>query len=197
MKLAALVVLSVLLVLPSCKPTSPGDDGASVDLVLPAELPVAKDALTPLRREGDPAVVPDPVRTASGLTYAVAQKGRGSPPFAGTEVRIHYTAWVRQGDKLGRSFTDSRATGHPEAFVLASSGVGSSDLDGGGFQLDKPPQPLALPGLVECVRTMQQGERRWVLLPAALAYGEKGLDGVVKPNADVVFDIELISYGPR
>ena len=42
---------------------------------------------------------------------------------------------------------------------------------------------------------LQLGERAVFTVPAALAYGKKGVGGVIPKGADLVFDIELLSIG--
>jgi peptidylprolyl isomerase len=48
-----------------------------------------------------------------------------------------------------------------------------------------------LPGLREAVSQMVTGERARFWVPAALAYGEKPVEGFY-PAGDLVYDIELV-----
>jgi len=47
-------------------------------------------------------------------------------------------------------------------------------------------------GWDEGVMTMKPGEKRTLIVPYWLAYGEKGIRGKIPPHATLVFDIELL-----
>jgi FKBP-type peptidyl-prolyl cis-trans isomerase FkpA len=40
---------------------------------------------------------------------------------------------------------------------------------------------------------MKEGGKRTLRIPAAMAYGASGAGGVIKPNSDLIFDVELIA----
>ena len=87
---------------------------------------------------------------------------------------MHYTGWLfdaSAGGK-GRKFDSSRDRGQPFAFPL-----------GGG---------RVIQGWDQGVAGMQVGGLRRLVIPADLAYGERGAGGVIPPGATLLFEVELL-----
>ncbi len=118
--------------------------------------------------EGIPQVAGDTVTTPSGLKYIDMTVGAGAQPAAGQVVNAHYTGWLTDGKK----FDSSRDRGQTFSFPLGQGRV--------------------IPGWDEGIASMKVGGRRLLIIPANLAYGERGAGGVIPPNATLVFDVELV-----
>jgi FKBP-type peptidyl-prolyl cis-trans isomerase len=106
--------------------------------------------------------------TPSGLKYYQLKKGTGAVAKAGDTVRVHYTGWLTDGKK----FDSSLDRGEPIEFPLGQGRV--------------------IKGWDEGVAGMKIGEKRQLQIPAALGYGDRGAGGVIPPNADLIFDVELV-----
>lgn len=109
--------------------------------------------------------------TDSGLCYVTLKPGDGPTPPKGASVRVHYTGWLTDG----RKFDSSVDRGEPTDFNLTEGPGG------------------VIKGWVEGVSTMKVGEKRRLLIPPELAYGQSGRPPRILPNSILIFDIELLA----
>jgi len=112
--------------------------------------------------------VPDATMTDSGLQYIDTVVGSGAAPVAGKRVTVHYTGTLKDGQK----FDSSRDRDKPFTFVIGRHRV--------------------IAGWEEGVMGMRVGGRRQLIIPPELGYGERGVPGVIPPDATLFFDVELL-----
>lgn len=106
----------------------------------------------------------------SGLYYMVRKLGKGPNPPKGSLVTVNY-----EGRFLDETVFDSSAKrGGPYQFQV---GVGRE-----------------IKGWDEAVLTMRKGERRTLIIPHWLAYGESGKDDVIPPKTTLVYEMELVDF---
>ena len=113
-----------------------------------------------------------PVTTPSGLKYIDEQVGTGAEALKGKTVSVNYTGWLNEKGSKGKKFDSS--LDRKEAFDF---GLGAGQV---------------IPGWDEGVAGMKVGGKRTLMIPSKLAYGAGGAGGVIPPNADLIFDVELL-----
>lgn len=108
------------------------------------------------------------ITTASGLQYVILNQGNGAVATAGHNVSVHYTGWLTNGTK----FDSSVDRGQPFQFPLGAGQV--------------------IKGWDEGVAGMKVGEKRKLIIPSNLGYGERGAGNLIPPNSNLIFDVELL-----
>ena len=90
-------------------------------------------------------------------------------PKAGDRLKMHYTGTLADG---GTKFDSSRDRGQPFEFQI---GVGQ-----------------VIAGWDQGVIQMSVGQRANLYIPSEMGYGAQGAGGAIPPNADLIFDVELL-----
>jgi FKBP-type peptidyl-prolyl cis-trans isomerase FkpA len=108
------------------------------------------------------------VTTPSGLKYVDLVVGTGQEARKGQTVKVHYTGWLTDG----RKFDSSVDRGQPFPFPLGAGRV--------------------IQGWDEGVAGMKLGGKRKLMIPPQLAYGARGAGGVIPPNAELIFEVQLL-----
>jgi len=114
-------------------------------------------------------------KTNSGLEYEITQEGTGASPEKGKPVTVHYTGWLNSNGEPGTKFDSSVDRGQPFTFIISVGQV--------------------IRGWDEGVASMKIGEKRRLFIPSTLGYGAHGAGAVIPPNANLIFDVELLNVG--
>jgi FKBP-type peptidyl-prolyl cis-trans isomerase len=103
----------------------------------------------------------------SGLQYKVITAGQGKKPVETDTVLCNYKGTFVDGTE----FDSSAEAGKPVPFEIKS----------------------VIPGFKEALQLMPVGSKWKIVVPASLAYGERGAGNVIGPNATLIFEVELVS----
>ncbi|MDR1986546.1 MAG: peptidylprolyl isomerase [Treponema sp.] len=147
-------------------------DQAAFDQLL-KEAAAAQAAKTKVKRDADLAQIkskyPQAALSPSGIHYLIQKAGTGNKPSRGKMVALNYKGMLLSG----KVFDGSDFQGGPLEFQV---GLGK-----------------VIPGWEETVLDMQLGEKRLVVIPPELAYGEQAVgDGLIPANSFLVFEMELV-----
>lgn len=116
----------------------------------------------------EPTAVGQSKTTATGLTYETLKEGTGKVAEPGKTVSVHYTGVLDDG-----TIFDSSREREPFSFLLGHGQV--------------------IAGWDQGVHGMKIGERRKLVIPGKLAYGDSPPAGSKIPqNATLTFDVELL-----
>ena len=107
-------------------------------------------------------------KTGSGLMVATTKEGHGKAAANGTKVRVMYSGWLEDGTK----FDSSVDRGKPFEFNLGAGRV--------------------IKGWDEGMLGIKPGERRQLVIPAALAYGNREV-GKIPPGSTLIFNVEAVA----
>jgi FKBP-type peptidyl-prolyl cis-trans isomerase len=103
-----------------------------------------------------------------GIYYKVLKPGTGSTPERGNTVVVNYEGRLFDGN----IFDQTKPGDSPFEFAVGTGAV----IRGWDLVLLK----------------MKKGEKATVVIPSALAYGDRGAGGRIAPFTPLVFDIELV-----
>ncbi len=107
------------------------------------------------------------ITTASGLQYRVIEAGSGQQPKADDKVLVHYRGRLIDGTE----FDSSHKRNKPASFKVNQ----------------------VIKGWTEALQLMPRGSHWQLVIPAELAYGDRGAGALIPPKSTLIFDVELIS----
>jgi FKBP-type peptidyl-prolyl cis-trans isomerase FkpA len=106
------------------------------------------------------------IKTPSGITIKTIKEGTGANPKASDTVKVHYRGTLADG----KEFDSSYKRGEPTSFPLNR----------------------VIPCWTEGIQTLKVGGKATLVCPPELAYGSRGIGGVIPPNATLTFEVELL-----
>jgi FKBP-type peptidyl-prolyl cis-trans isomerase FkpA len=105
-------------------------------------------------------------KTPSGIGITMLTAGTGANPKASDTVKVHYRGTLTDG----KEFDSSYKRGQPASFPLNR----------------------VIPCWTEGVQAIKVGGKAKLSCPSNLAYGSRGIPGVIPPDSVLNFEIELI-----
>jgi len=129
-------------------------------------------------------------KTTTGLQYVITKKAGGKKPANGANIYIHYAGFLENGTLFDSSIEEvSKAFGKYDENRAAQNGYQPIP-----FQAGK--KDGMIPGFIEGLEKLSFGDKAVIFIPSKLRYGEAGAGGVIPPNANIIFEIELLEKMP-
>jgi FKBP-type peptidyl-prolyl cis-trans isomerase len=100
----------------------------------------------------------------NGLQYKILKAGEGKKPTADSAVEVKYRGTFIDGKEFDSSGSETRI-----------------------FEVKE-----VIPGWQEALQLMPVGSKWQIVVPAELAYGERGMGQVIMPNSTLIFEVELV-----
>ena len=110
--------------------------------------------------------------SAADVKILDTKVGTGDAAVNGKTLSVHYDGYLSDAGKKGKKFDSSRDRGAPFSLVLGAHQV--------------------IPGWEQGLQGMKVGGTRTLTIPPELGYGTRGAGGVIPPNAELIFDVELM-----
>lgn len=121
----------------------------------------------------------------SGLKVYTITKGTGAKPKVGQKVKVFYAGYLADGGLFDSNY---------EAVAVKFNKFDQKRKQGRGYDaisMDYSPDATLIPGFKEGLLSMKVGDKIRLFIPPHLGYGAAGAGGVIPPNSDLVFDLEI------
>lgn len=129
-------------------------------------------------------------KTATGLQYHIISKGNGQKPASGTPIYVYYAGYFEDGGLFDSNYEDvSKQFLRFDERRAMQNGYQPFPFTAGQKQ-------GLIPGFLEALEQMSFGDKLIAFIPSQLGYGAAGQGGVIPPNANIIFEIEMLDKIP-
>ena len=125
----------------------------------------------------------------SGIKILSLNEGKGVKPQDGQKVLVNYAGYIRD---TGMLFDSNIKEVAQENGVFDPQRAQDPQYGYMPYPWEYSQKVGLIAGFKEALLSMKVGDKLRVFIPAALAYGEQGIQGLIPPNSDLVFQIEIV-----
>jgi len=118
----------------------------------------------------------------SGIVLIYTKEGKGKQPTAQDKVLVDYAGFLVDGTLFDTSIPA----------IAKENGKFSEGRKYAPLEVQYNSRARLIPGFREAVLNMKVDDKVRVFIPSFLGYGERGAGGLIKPNTNLVFDLELV-----
>jgi peptidylprolyl isomerase len=112
------------------------------------------------------------VQMTNGVSFQDLFLGEGAAAVFGDELLVDYTVDLADGKRVDSTIE----RGMPVTMTIGEALV---------------------PGLDDALVSVRPGGTRRIFVPAALAYGAEGVEGMIPPSSDLVFEVHVLEVHAR
>lgn len=124
-------------------------------------------------------------KTKSGLIYQILKKGDDKKPSNGAQVFVNYAGYLENGELFDTSYEDvAKLFGKFNQQRAQQGGYTPIPSTIGNLQF--------IPGFIKGINMMNFGDKLMLYIPSELGYGQQGAGDVIPPNANIIFEVELL-----
>ena len=126
----------------------------------------------------------------SGVKIYFNTKGEGPQPKIGDQVATNYAGYLEDGHLFDSNIYD-----------VAKKFENVNEMRNAAGQYAPMPteysnEARVIPGFREGLLLMKVGDKATLFIPSHLAYGPRGIPGVIPPDADLIFELEIVGTNP-
>jgi len=130
------------------------------------------------------------VAQPSGIKILKLKEGNGVKPQIGADILVNYAGFLRA---TGDLFDTNIAEIAKENDAYDAARAADPQYGYIPYTWQYSPEVGLIAGFKEALLSMKVGDKIRVFIPSALAYGKEGFDnGVIPPDADLMFEIEIV-----
>jgi len=132
------------------------------------------------------ALKADAKELESGIKIHYLKKGEEAKIPQGSMVMVNYAGYFEDGTLFDTSW---------EEVAEQNGALNHAKRDQNGYQpmpTKYGPDAPMIPGFRDGLMNMNVGDHAIVYIPSHLGYGENGAGGVIPPNTDLIFEMEIV-----
>ncbi len=122
----------------------------------------------------------------SGIKIYFNEKGTGPQPNQGDKILMNYAGYLADGHLF-----DSNILANAEKFEMVDEMRKASEQYV-PVPTDYSVDAKLIPGFREGLLNMKVGDKATIFIPPHLAYAKRGIPGVIPPDSELIFDLEIV-----
>lgn len=122
----------------------------------------------------------------TGIKILVLEKGSNEKPKIGSQVKVFYAGYLRSTGEIFDTNIAQTAQKHGSFDPQRATQGGYEP-----FPMEYTQDAPLIAGFRNALLSMNYGDKVRVFIPSQEGYGANGAGGVIPPNADLVFDLQI------